>query len=1223
MKPLRPLEIDLAGTALIEASAGTGKTHTIATLYLRLLLEARCQVDEILVVTYTRAATAELRDRIRRRVAEAALAFESGDPGDDEILRALLARFDTEAARQSATRHLEKALANFDEAAILTVHGFCQRALRENAFESRSSFDVELLADQNALLREIVNDHWSKTIAIRSETLVRFLLKEHPKIDSLMGVARHGAVAAPPHVIPSRSRMSVEELEELGVQWCSAVEKACEIWQRDAPAVLELLLNASRDGILHGKSYGKSNIGKSWERHTNELLVDRRLPVSGKDPLLRLERLTSRKLASSTKGEHQPPSHEFFDACEELFDLNEKLHPALLDYQAAFERQLIETVETELRVRKAVLAQQSYDDLLDQMSRALEGRAGDALVARLRREYRAALVDEFQDTDQLQYRILRRIWHEGGSTLFLIGDPKQAIYAFRGADVYAYLEAKGDAGERCFTLNVNWRSDPGMIAGVEALFGQIDDPFRIDGIDFESVSARSEARDELLIDGEASCGLDLLFYPRAGAQAITQKVVKVDLPWRIASDIVSLLRADSRIGSEPVRPGDIAGLCRTNEQTRAMCDALREFGVPVALLGTASVFDSEEARELELVLEAIAVPRSTSRVRTALTTHLFGITADQLDSRAENEAVWNEWLRRFSDWHDLWSRSGFVRMFQQLLRDAKIHCRLLGIDAGERRLINFLHLVELAERAALHEHLGPGGLVNWLGRMRRDHELRGNAIGEEGELRLETDENAVKVVTVHKSKGLEYPIVYCPYLFESAELRKSALARIRFHAPEQGGEIALDLGSVDKDRHLQIAKEENLAEDMRMLYVALTRAKHRCSVVWGGVRRAETSGLFRLLHPLPETTPDAFKGMDDAALRNELDRFMAAAQGGVVVRDLPSEREAILPPVIDHAEFFPARATREISTHWRHSSFSALAASEREAGRALSTSREEGLDHDAVEERPALAGPESPEHEIRFAALPPGATTGTLLHSILEHLDFSRPAFEQFDGEIASALDSHGVASDLRQDIARDLDRVCAVRWSEHGPELSQLPRHKRLDELEFLLPVAGGEGARERGERMDAGQLAEIFRRHGEDAFLRGYADRVDTLQFEALAGYLRGFVDLVFEWKDRFYVVDYKSNHLGPNAVDYLPARLESPMAEHHYVLQYHIYTVALDRYLEQRLAGYDYDSHFGGVYYLFLRGMDPAHSPGCGVYHHRPSRASIRALSSLFDDPRTLTA
>ncbi|MDP6979746.1 MAG: exodeoxyribonuclease V subunit beta [Myxococcota bacterium] len=1223
MKPLDAFEVDLRGTTLIEASAGTGKTFTITTLYLRLVLDERLSVDKILVITYTRAASAELRDRIRRRLGEALHAFETGETGDDDVLADLLSRFTTNAQRTLATRYLVDALADFDEAAILTIHGFCQRALREYAFESRSAFDVELLVDQGALLREVGADVWSHVIAEEDPSVVDFMRSKFPKIEKWLGVARHGADADPPRVIPEAERFSRDTVEKRVAKWRDVLSEVRAQWEREGHDVLSLL---ERSDQLNRRSYSVKNIQTIWRRDTEALLQDDRLPISSEGPRKKLARLGASGIEAGTKKGKAPPDHPFFGACEALLAANDDAAEALRDRQVSLERRLISETTKQLAERKREAARQSYDDLLAQMRTALVSPSGSRFAARLRSAFSAALVDEFQDTDQLQYEIVRRIWHDANAPLFLIGDPKQAIYAFRGADVHAYLRAKGDASERCFTLNVNWRSDPGLIDALASLFSPDNgSPFRMEEIRFEAVTARPGAVDALAPPkGESSPGaLDLLFLEREGDKPIDKARVSEVVPWRVAADIARLLASETSIDGRPVGPGDIAVLCRTNDQTLRMVNALRAAGVAAALLGNASVLDSDEALDIERILEAIAEPRSLSRIRAALATRIFGKIAADFDGWRKDEFAWDPWLERFGAWHETWNRHGFVRMFHALLHEGDVHRRLLEVEGGERRLANILHIGELAERAAQGDHLGPQGMVQWLSRMRSDRELRGNAVGEEGELRLESDRAAVRVVTIHKSKGLEYPIVYCPFLFASAELQQAAKARTRFHMasddPERDGEVVLDLGSPEHAENIERAREENLAEGTRMLYVALTRAKHRCSVVWGAVRDADKSALFPLLHP--ELDAAGWKQLDDGGLRGELEAFAESAAGSISVRSLsgdeaPRPQPAVQPPPGEAPE-----VSRVLTSTWRHSSFSQLAASDREVVPVLPPLRAEGADRDEVDAQDIEASEPLPEGECLFEGLAPGARTGVLLHSILEHLDFREPVNPQLEGELAGLLDRHGVDEVARGPLGRDIERVLDAPIGDQGLCLRALACGARLDEVEFLVPVA------EQADGLRAAHLAALFREFADDEVSRqlavDYAPRLERLRFESLTGYLRGFVDLMFEWRGRYYVVDYKSNHLGDNAADYQPAALLHPMQEHHYVLQYHLYTVAIDRYLAARVADYDYETHFGGVYYLFLRGMDPSAPTGTGIFQHRPSAARIAALSALLDAPGVAAA
>jgi exodeoxyribonuclease V beta subunit len=1255
--PLDPLTIALAGTSLIEASAGTGKTYTIATLYLRLLLERGLRVDEILVVTYTRAATAELRERIRSRIAAALSDLEAEEREGDPVLSSLSTDGEQQDDREVAARRLASALADFDEAAILTIHGFCQRVLTENAFESRASFELELLVDQDALVLEIVGDYWAQSIAGESETFIRYLARKKVAVDSLLKLARRASTAEAIELVPPIDAALRDQFDQLESDWSRALEETRRLWSKDASEVIALLHRAAADGVLKKNIYKPDAIAVRFETEMDQLLAEYS-PGLGMDSKV-FENFTPAKLERGTRTGKDTPEHPFFNACGDLWAADEAFCQLLDAQRIEFERGLINAVERESRIRKQSLGQQSYDDLLREVAGALARDGGHLLASRLRNQYRAALVDEFQDTDRLQYRIIRSVWHLDPSagrvntetdteapTLFLIGDPKQAIYSFRGADVYAYIMAKADAGDRCFTLATNWRSDPSMIRAVNTLFGRSSQPFRVEGIPFEPVVPRPDAKDEIEeneIDGSdlaaaKSPALEILFAPRTGTQRSSDSA---SLSRRVATQIAELVRGSTTIRGSSVRPSDIAVLCRTNDQTDVMCRELRAVGIPAALLGSASVFETEEAREIGYVLAAIASPGSGGRVRAALATRIFGLNSGALselqssaqsdpnpnlergtgDKQNRHEEDWDAWLLRFRRWQNIWQARGFIQMFHQLFREARVHPRLLALADGERRLTNFLHLAELIERAIAKGQLGQRASLEWLAQVLRDRSFRENAVGDQGELRLESDADAVKVVTLHKSKGLEYPIVYCPFLWAGADLRADEKRWTRFHDPSRDGQIVLDLGSAEKQKHQDLALAETVAESVRLLYVALTRAKHRCSVVWGNFKGAGNSPLAPLLHSAvcnDSAPPGALGKRDDAEMLAEIELLAEASAGSIGVRELGLQSASGDAPTQDPRELLPTPVSREISLTWRHSSFSALSASDPRDVHGMPQTREEGLDYDAVTEVPALELQSEVEAEVLLSSFPAGATAGTMLHSILEHLDFENASSEQSRDIVGKALELHGIEAGWEGQLCHALDRIIKTRWSEDGPALADLPLSRRLDELEFLLPVASREIDGSRRQGLSVADLSEVFMQHAKSDFQKIYAERLRDLRFDDLAGYLKGFIDLVFEWNGRFYLVDYKSNHLGASPANYDLAGLEVPMSEHHYVLQYHLYTVALDRYLGMRLEGYDYDRDFGGVYYLFLRGMDPDLSVGSGIFYDRPTREFASALSNLLTEP-----
>ena len=1122
MTPLAPLTVPLCGAHLIEASAGTGKTHAITDLYVRLLLERRLTVGQILVVTYTNAATAALRARIRGRLHEALKAFAAGG-SNDEFLDGLVRRRRQADVLAEDRLCLGVALHGFDEAAIFTIHGFCQRMLQDNAFESGSAFDTELVTNEGPLITEVVQDFWVRELHAASEPFVRHL---------------------------AATKVTPTLLENLAIQ---------VVRQPDMP-----------------------------------VLPDR------DDPLL--------QSVDGTDG------------------------PALTARALALQIDLTAYARRELRRRKERARVQSFDDLLQRLADGLRGDGGATLAEVIRRRFRAALIDEFQDTDPVQYEIFRRVYLGSDAVLFLIGDPKQAIYAFRGADVFAYIQAKHDTAGAPRTLAVNHRSDPSLIRGVNALFERLRLPFVLDDIPFLPVAAAAQARDRLGGTAVGQPPLQILFVPRTGQEstgaAINKAWGEIEGTAAVAADIVRFLGSGATIGDQPVVPGNIAVLCRTNRQASIMQQALRELGVPGVLQGDASVFEAPEAEEMERVLRALADPGDARAIRAALGTALLGQGASELAALEHDEQRWDEWVRQFQSWHELWTQRSFVAAFRTLLDSQGVPQRLLGYLDGERRLTNILHLVELLHTAGTEERGGPQVLVHRLHQMRWNVEARAELAGEAAQIRLESDAAAVKLTTVHKSKGLQYPIVYCPYLWDGTLLHPQDRQAPRFHDPDDAYRLKLDIGSPDHVGHVAIAAREAFAENLRLLYVALTRAQHRCTVVWGAFRHAQDSALGYVLHQPPAVGADprgatatriaAFiRNHDDAGMRADLEKLAATAPHAIAVADLSAERvPRYTAPAAEAAALHGRTATRELRRLWRVSSFSTLASS---AG-TINLPAEEGLDHDAIAATPTageLAGSIVAPSPVTLHDFPAGTRAGQLIHEVLERFDFQASEPAVLRDAVSAALGRFGFEDRWVEPLCRALAAVVATPLNDRVPALRLRDVARRLNELEFLFPVADSLPGRAQPvapRLLTPARLADTLQRHATAPVPADYAERLRGLGLTPLAGFLKGFIDLAFEHDGRWYVVDYKSNLLGPHPADYRHPPVIAAMVEHHYFLQYHLYVVALHRYLTRRLAGYDYDRHFGGVYYLFVRGMAPEYGRSNGVFFDRPSRQLIEDLGAV---------
>ncbi|MBW2121581.1 MAG: exodeoxyribonuclease V subunit beta, partial [Deltaproteobacteria bacterium] len=877
------LKSPLEGTNLIEASAGTGKTHAVTGLFLRLVLEKELSVKEILVVTFTEAATEELRDRIRATLREAALAFSAGGSGD----RLLDGLVKNHADAVQAQEVLKEALRDFDQAAVFTIHGFCRAVLRENAFESGSLFDTELVTYEEDIKREVVEDFWRRHLYRATPVFANYAMNRKFTPDGLLSLVG-GRVGRPyVKVIPE-----VDIPDTSGQE--SAFQSCFDEVRRAWPSVREEIegILTSHPGLK--KSVYRPAAVSGWIRSMDAWLASGR---SNPELFEGFGKFTSSVLRESAKQGSAVPAHPFFDLCEDLAkkkrDLDEVLGRRLLGLKA----ELFRYVGEELAKRKRERNVQSFDDLLLNLHRALEGPSGQDLARAVRRKFKAALIDEFQDTDPIQYGIFRRVFEGGNSILFLIGDPKQAIYGFRGADVFAYMEASRDVKRR-YTLRENWRSEPALVTAVNTIFTNPERPFVYDEIRFQPARpAPGQDRDLLVIDGKSEPPFRLLLL---NADKVTDRgkpVTKTEgrelIQRAVAAEISRLLQLgrDKRalLGEMPLGERDIAVLVRRNEEARQMQKALLGLRIRSVLYSTANLFDSDEALEMERILAAMVEPKNERRLKAALATDMMGVRGEELENRPENQAVLEGWLGRFKEYHDQWRQRGFARMFRRFMWEQGVLGRLMAFPDGERRSTNILHLVEVLQQVSAERRLGMAGLLKWLSEQRDSSTPR----LEEHQLRLESDENAVKLVTIHKSKGLQYPVVFCPFCWEGSRVRNTG-GPFAFHDERENMRLTLDLGSETIEEHRRLAEKELLAENLRLLYVALTRARNRCYLVWGRFNEAETSALAYLFHqPGPgkaekivEATAERFATLDEGDVYRELKAIQDNARGTIRLSEM-------------------------------------------------------------------------------------------------------------------------------------------------------------------------------------------------------------------------------------------------------------------------------------------------------------------------------------------------
>lgn len=1173
--------VPLRGINLVEASAGTGKTHALTGLYLRMVLETEFPPESILVMTYTQAATAELKERIRRRLIQARSLLE-GEGSEETELRPLLAACGDPAL---ARRRLDLAIAGFDQAAVHTIHGFCQRVLTEQAFETGQSFQVELVPDQSTRRQQVVDDFWRREQEQLPDLFLEAFRKQIQGPEALL--ARLSEALGKPY-LQVRAAAWPEDLAELEEAANTRREALRQIWGRESGTIQGLLSDTKR---LNGRRYRQDWVA-SWCLRMGEWLAQ----TPYEQPFDKVERFTPAFIQESLKPRQLFPEHPFFEGMAAYLTLAERCREAYTRACVALQRRCHAYLLEELPRRQAEAGEWSYDDLLLQLNQALQGEPGARLAVLLRRRYPAALVDEFQDTDPVQYEILRRIYHGHGQALFLVGDPKQAIYSFRGADIFAYLQARREAGAALHTLDRNWRSTPALVGAVNRLFASSPRPFFYPQIAFHPVTPAPRSMEALTVRGEGDAALHLWHLPFD--RSVPVEEVRRVVAQATAGEIARLLRmaeqGRARIGGRSLGGGDFAVLVRTHRQGERIAQALLRLGVKSVRCSQESVYWSQEAEALERLLMALLEPRRTDLLRAALATPLLGWDAAAIDALNRDDQALGEIAARFFAFHRLWRSQGFMGMFRRLLLAEAVENRLLALQDGERRLTNLTHLAELLHQQDSAARSGMEGLLKWLVRQRRS-----SSRDEERLLRLESDGRLVKIHTLHVSKGLEYPIVFCPYLWDSAP-EPGGDTPYLFHDPGQAYQPVLELGSVRFEADRARQREEALAEGLRLLYVGLTRACHRCYLPWGAVKNSENSALAWLLHrhemgtgeiDLEDWTAHA-KSLDSEAAHGTLRRLQEGGEGQIALATLPKEAEMAQLSLEIEPELAPSRRFRgRILPARQVASFSSLV-----AGRS-----EDRPDHDDLEG--AEARLTSPAEGFDIHGFPRGAGPGSCLHAVLEQCDFTQVGPGIDDTSIRERLRFHGIDEHWAPVVVELLGRLVSTPLDAAGLHLGAVRRERRIDELEFHFPVSG----------LDPAAIRRLASQHhfSEAAPL---VEGLGGVEGTRLEGFMKGFIDLVFEWQGRYYLADYKSNWLGPTVEDYHPRALHAAMREHHYSLQYALYTLALHRYLGLRLPGYDYERHFGGVFYLFLRGMQPVFGARFGVVAERPSQGFIQALDTL---------
>ncbi len=1218
---LDPLGLPLQGARLIEASAGTGKTWTIAALYVRLVLghgdsasafHKPLMPPDILVVTFTEAATQELRERIRSRLTQAARCFR-GQSQPDPFLQALIDACDAQQCLSHA-RTLQLAAEWMDEAAIYTIHGWCNRMLRQHAFDSGSLFNLELDASDQELLNEVARDYWRQFFYPLAENAsaavtrvaatpavllgkLKALLREP---DGLWLTAEQVSTDVAQPVEPS------ETLQAWGrwdTQRRTLQDQARHSWLQDKSTIENWLREACSKGWLNGTTYKKD----SFEQRLQALAT---WAETGTEPENRkwLSGFGQSRIALKKDQQSQLLQHPAFVALDAWADHLEQEPDFATALQIHARHWLRQTYQGEKQRR----ARLDYDDLLLNLDQALQQPGGERLAEVIRQQYPLAMIDEFQDTDPLQYRIFNSIYQtatpQPDSGLLMIGDPKQAIYAFRGADIYTYLQARRDTQGRHYTLNRNFRSTQALVNAVNRLFSHAEthaegafkfkNPSDDNPVPFWPVQAQGR-KDWLEVEGQAQTAITLWHWQPESEDGLSNlQGYQQAMAEAAAAQIVRLLnlsqtgQAGFREGQHwtPLQAADIAILVRHRHEAAAIRAALSRRGLrSVYLSNRDSVFKTQQASDVLYWLKACAEPGQASGLRAALASKTLDLTLAELDALQADELRWEAETEHFKDLQKIWLYQGVLPMLRRLMADFALPQKLLASDNGERVLTNLLHLSELLQSASV-ELDGEQALIRYLAQ----HIDSENAAEDQHLLRLESDSGLIKVVTLHKSKGLEYPLVFLPFIAAFRE-ESGKNPYYRFHAAD--GSVQIDLAKSAASQ--QQADHERLQEDLRLLYVGLTRARYAC---WLGIAPLKVGSSKQcqlhksaIGHLLSGGAP-----IQAAELAGQLQALRGDCADLMLSAPPQSAETALVAPQ-------PAKALAE-ARHYQHkalqrwwiSSYSALhyqtgAASLEDD--APDTAQQAHLAEEATRDEQLLPS-HSASHWHHF---PRGSQAGVFLHGLLEWA--AQTGFQQAardaqlrEQAIAPRCERRGWRhwiGGLNQWLAA----LLALPLLPDRFSLGGLPAKRYQAELEFWLAA----------EQVDVAQLDALITQHT----LAGQPR--PKLLPQQLNGMLKGFIDLVFEHEQRYYIVDYKSNWLGDDDHSYSSAAMQNAVLDKRYDVQYSLYLLALHRQLKVRLgAAYAVDQHLGGAIYLFLRGIN---GPAGGVHFEKPPTALLEALDSLF--------
>lgn len=1165
MQNLNVFDVSFKGFSLVEASAGTGKTYNITSLYVRAIVEKKLTPSNILVLTYTEAATAELKSRIRGRIKDCIDYLNEGKGEVDDFISEL-----KNQANDEYISRLKSALFSFDEASIFTIHGFCQKLLREENLAFGVQSDFEIIQDTSELIQDVVDAYWRKVVKDYSGTklgegLLEFLMSEKINPDELKSVikqiiAKPYANLLPEHNLDSKVQAKIKSIQRLN-------EALRNQWEIDKEELHDVIYSNK----LKKGTYKPDELDDIWKDLELWIFSDA-IHFNGFN---KIENFGAEKIHRTVYTGKEVETPLFCDLIDEFLEEIGELN----EIKANFMQQAISEIKINIESQKEKKNGLSFDDLLQKVEANLDQKLADKISA----QYPVALVDEFQDTDPIQYSIFKKIYKNQEAALFMIGDPKQAIYSFRGADLFTYFEATTDVPkEQRYSLNNNYRSNEALINAVNNVFSRHEQPFVFDEPQFRNADFPEGKKEKILIlSGDKQPPLTFI---DCNLEELNADLARENISEYVAGQIQKLLTGEYSIEDKPVEPKDISVLVRKKREAGLIQETLQRFGIKSIARSNESIFKTRECEDLKILLKAVIDHSNSSLVRAALIGSLIGYTSNDILKVMDNESKWAGTINVFRLAYEKWDKYGLLDAINELDQFFNIQENLSKLTNAERRITNLTHLKELINEYESKNRATPYKVIRYLNQKMQSS----STPSDEEIIRLESDSDLVNITTLHSSKGLEYPIVFIPFLWDNFDSKSNkGYSIVEFHDDEN--KLQIDIAPEKSDDAHNIAHREALADAIRLNYVALTRAEAACFIPFGMYKEVSKSSLSAMIsgsqsflnNSLKKDEKEAqfytdLKALDDSKLIRVLDSTeilnqSSSSSGSENQKDLFSSKNY-------HAKEFGRTDINEFS---RLVSFSSLTSSKTEQAPVKDYDQLEFIDTKAPDEAEEL-------QDLSVFSFPKGSSTGNLLHNIYEYIDFKDVINHQ--QIIDTQFEISGIDPKWKPILEKWIEKGLFHNITDEI-KLSEIEPVDVLKELEFHFPV------REINTNKIVGAI------HGDSA------EDVSEL---SITGFMKGFIDLIFRHRGKYFILDYKSNHLGNSLEDYSLEFLRKKIISSNFDVQYHIYTVALKLYLEQRIPGFDFENNFGGVFYFFLRGIDETKN-GSGVFFDKPSIKVINKLET----------